>query len=168
MRAISDDGTGRTAGREAHAPPRARARPARASASGRPLLWAGAGFLSGVLFWHFVGFWGFVSTIAFNGQAEKPAVADRERKPARTVDGAERAAPATPSNSCVDLRIERGKGSVIAATCEGTLALVKAGPVASRGDLATAQPPTQTTRPPPSVAGWATRIKSSPGAPEVD
>lgn len=37
-----------------------------------PLIWVALGFVAGALFWHFVGFWSFVTAVVFNGPQRAP------------------------------------------------------------------------------------------------
>lgn len=55
--------------------------------------WTGfVGFLLGVLFWHFVGFWSFVSEVAFNGDTEKSPSRLINLETARSVRASEQVA----------------------------------------------------------------------------
>lgn len=61
--------------------------------------WGAMGFLVGAVFWHFVGFWGFVSTVVLSGGP-------------RPVHIVEQAGP-----DCVDLRRDAITGEVTALRC---------------------------------------------------
>ncbi len=51
------------------APVRPVAVPALGPTTTSPALWGLLGFVIGAVFWHFIGFWGFVSDVVFNGPA---------------------------------------------------------------------------------------------------
>lgn len=96
------------------------------------LAWGGSGFLLGVIVWHFVGFWSFISTIVFRGpepgaasvSATAPAtrVASLSTKRAQTVSGGaptQVAAPA-PASDCSELVLDRTTGTTTLAVCSAS------------------------------------------------
>ncbi len=80
-------------------------RPSRRSAStGAPsrlsvIAWGGLGFLIGAVFWHFIGFWGFVSDIVLRGHPED----------ARVI--------AQTGRDCTELALDRNGGVVKGLAC---------------------------------------------------
>jgi hypothetical protein len=83
--------------------------------------WTAVGFLLGAIFWHFVGFWGFVAQVVL---AENPAprvaeqaqvleVAERGQW-VQTAEAAQAFAPA-----CVTLYLDRATGRTTAIACDG-------------------------------------------------
>lgn len=94
-------------------------------ASERParhaLAWAGLGFLAGVLFWHTVGFWQFLSdAVLKEGRA---AVAHHE-PPASTVASQRPRVAVTspapqPRSPCVALQLDRRSGTTASLPCHG-------------------------------------------------
>ncbi len=61
--------------------------------------WGLAGFLIGAMFWHFIGFWSFVSDIVYKGPAE---------------DGR---AIAQTGQDCTELALDRATGKIYALPC---------------------------------------------------
>ena len=86
--------------------------------TGSALAWAGLGFLVGAVFWHFIGFWGFVSSIVLSGQPT----------PARLV---EQTGPA-----CVELVLDRATDRTAAMPCPDDAPLLAEGARAERQDFA--------------------------------
>lgn len=84
-----------------------------------PIAWAGVGFLVGAIFWHFIGFWGFVSDIVLNGRG-----AVDERYVEQT------------GEDCVSLVLDRELQAVGAAACPQDAPLLNEGAQAVRGDFA--------------------------------
>lgn len=75
--------------------------------------WSVAGFVAGAIFWHFVGFWGFMSGIvAGDPTVQVPAVASVQRS--QWVQVAEADAP----TMCTQLALDRATGLTSAAPCE--------------------------------------------------
>jgi hypothetical protein len=60
---------------------------------------AAVGFLTGAVFWHFIGFWGFVREIVYKGPVATTAVVEQT------------------GPSCTSIVLERVTGSVRAAPC---------------------------------------------------
>lgn len=92
------------------------------------IAWGGAGFLLGVIVWHFVGFWSFVSTIVFRGPAEPGTSTAATHQPtaraaakrSETVLGKAptQAAVASPSTECSALVLDRKAGTTALAACD--------------------------------------------------
>lgn len=107
------------------------------------IAWGGVGFLLGVIVWHFVGFWTFLSAIVFRGPEPVSGVSDlstsstaaamptvpapnpRNRtasisaKRAETVFGTAPAqdAASQPSSHCTALALDRTAGTTTPTTC---------------------------------------------------
>lgn len=134
--------------------PRARAQSRSGAILSSPPAWGVVGFLVGAVFWHLVGFWSLVSKVAFKGS--DPVVSAIEQsagKPDRALDGGERARQIVAASRCIDLRLDRSTRRVYALACEGSSALIKAGPPAGRGDIGI---PARMLV--PAVAGWSTQV----------
>jgi hypothetical protein len=121
----------------------------RGAASGwrSPAAWCLAGFLSGIVFWHLVGFWGFVAHIVLKGEDRAPAAAAIAPRAA----GRHALPLSDPAARCVALRLSRSGGAVEAGPCASHSPLVRAGPLARRGDRALPHVP--------AVAGWSTQVR---------
>jgi hypothetical protein len=129
-------------------PPRAAApRSATASDNGlrAQVLWGGMGFVLGVVVWHFVGFWSFMTTLVHRGpepsasSASVIAAGDRQArlagKPARALDGVERTSTAAANPMpCTALVLDRDARSTTAADCASSPEMQGASSVAPRGD----------------------------------
>jgi hypothetical protein len=80
-----------------------------------PVLWAGAGFAGGIVFWHGVGFWALVSTAVLGDKSGQ----DRAMKPSlsgrATMETASLARPA--KQGCINLVFNRSRGETLAAPC---------------------------------------------------
>jgi len=63
------------------------------------IAWGGLGFLIGAVFWHFIGFWGFVSDIVLRGHPED----------ARII--------AQTGRDCTELALDRNDGGVKSLAC---------------------------------------------------
>lgn len=125
------------------------------------------GFVAGVVFWHFVGFWSFVSAVVFNQDREPVHVAESQRddrlgKPPTTVFGGIPGSHASAQTGCTTLRLDRGTGRTSPIPCEATANEDQAAATPRDfGDLA--NPPARA----PHVAGWAATIRElqAPPAP---
>lgn len=82
--------------------------------------WSVIGFIGGAVFWHFVGFWGFVSDVVLSG-GETPASVQTLPQSAQT-EPRESAAPtaATASHGCTLLFRDRRTGHTVARACDGS------------------------------------------------
>ncbi len=63
-------------------------------------LWGAGGFLTGVIFWHCIGFWGFVSDVVFSNRAH---LDDRQI--------------AQSGPQCIEFVLERATGTIHAEPC---------------------------------------------------
>ena len=134
-----------------------------------PLIWGGLGFVAGMLVWHMISFWTFVSHVAFN---------DDERVAATALGGPLNAVPGqmnkpkAPSNehkkinpeNCVALAINRASGDAKPGTCS-----VDAWPLADAGrtphdDLAFSRPRLQD----PQIWAAVTAVESEVAAEQID
>mgnify|MGYP001210713177 CR=1 FL=1 len=122
--------------------------------SARPAWWAVGGFLAGIVFWHLVGFWSFVSEIVFNQDEaasrfaaieplvlpppSQPRQAAAARGAATPAGGDAGSAPAALSANCSALILDRNTGAVRLGPCRPSAQrLVDAG-LRGRQDLAVA------------------------------
>lgn len=73
--------------------------------------WSVLGFLAGAVFWHFIGFWGFVSEVVLVGNAPPAAM--------RTAEPVALALADTPSaQTCTRLALDRRTGETSAHACD--------------------------------------------------
>lgn len=114
----------------------------------RHLLWAGAGFVAGILFWHVVGFWHFVAVVMLRGSLpEERAVAvlppsmittgsittGSITPPAGASGRPQPAAAAVPN--CSALVLDRRSGTTVIAHCQPQISPVRHVTGNGRGDL---------------------------------
>ena len=76
--------------------------------------WSVIGFLLGAVFWHFVGFWGFVSEVVLAG---KPAATVEERVPGTRAQWIRSADAAAALPTCIALALDRRTGVTSARAC---------------------------------------------------
>lgn len=141
------------------APPHAAGAPAGARKLAQSVKSLALGFVAGVAFWHLIGFWSFISQMAFNSDPSSRRVAELVDTPPATAEESSVAAPAPatkgsgPSKpdgagekvvlgafdaNCSSLVLDRKAGTVAAAPClPSRLVLVDAG-TRARQDLAVA------------------------------
>lgn len=81
------------------------------------LVWGGCGFLVGAVFWHAIGFWGFVSAIVLNGPASEERVV------------------AQSGLACVELVLDRSSGQTTTAECPFDTVILAEGRRAERQDF---------------------------------
>jgi len=132
------------------------------------LAWGGLGFASGIVFWHFVGFWSFVSDVVFKAEPsasyaayprEQAPSADR-RKPQTTVYGGIPAAEPSQARACTRLRLDRNTARTTALPCDEPPLPVAGAPVARRWSQAPPAPDrAREARRAPAVAGWSTSVQ---------
>lgn len=86
-----------------------------------PLIWGGLGFGAGMFVWHMIGFWSFVSHVAFNGDQRAAATAINPEKQAdrrafgRGMDGKPLANHS--AENCIALAIDRMSGAAAPGPC---------------------------------------------------
>ncbi|MGQ0456495.1 MAG: hypothetical protein ACT4OU_05480 [Hyphomicrobium sp.] len=101
---------------------------------------AAIGFFTGAIAWHFVGFWSFVTAIAFNGDVrdhQAPAHAGGAAVPHRggIVTGSIARPEEGSASGCIALAIDRFNGGIQPGPCdEATGDPVRAGAAARKGD----------------------------------
>lgn len=123
-----------------------------------PVLWAGAGFIAGMLVWHTVGFWTFVSDVVLNANDPRartleaflpslavPALSEKamSRIPESAVISAPQAlktATAATPFACVSLALDRAAGITNAQTCKGSPAELRDGGFNRRTDRLALRP----------------------------
>lgn len=81
--------------------------------------WGVMGFLIGAVFWHFIGFWGFVSEIVFVGSSVRDERLVEQTGPL-----------------CVQLVLDRASGQVLDEACPSDTPFLNEGVLAVRGDFA--------------------------------
>lgn len=115
------------------------------------IAWGGTGFLLGVIVWHFIGFWSFVSTVVYRGPGPGTAVAGMPAsasRPAVTAAAAKRgenvlgSAPAQPSaaasaSDCSVLALDRASGTTTLAGCADDMPPLQVVLSSPRGDRRT-------------------------------
>jgi hypothetical protein len=166
------DGTGGVRPKDIPRDPVGGAGARRRSILGRPLVAGVIGFVAGVAFWHFVGFWSFVSAVVFKPDGERTVVVNADTpagtraqarpgsdKPATTLHGVLPAAsPPTEAARCATLRRDRASAHTTIETCRETPgARIAREPkigtptsTAQRGDFGRAVRGSA-----PAVAGWS-------------
>lgn len=111
-----------------------------------PVVWAGGGFVAGVVFWHLIGFWSMVSGAVLGDRtvpvSEAPAVARRKAaSPIETGSVPPRAM------ACVALTLNRRTGETRGADCQtGIFHHINAG-LGSKDDRETGS------------SGWSATVK---------
>lgn len=83
------------------------------------LVWGVMGFLIGAVFWHFIGFWGFISEIVFVGGSVR-----EDRLVEQT------------GSQCVQLVLDRSAGTISSENCPFDAPLLNEGALAVRADFA--------------------------------
>lgn len=81
------------------------------------LLWGGLGFVLGALFWHFVGFWSFVSDVVLNATSSGPPAAIMRKNDLQAL--AKKAA-ADAAKTCIKLVRNPSGGDATARACDAT------------------------------------------------
>lgn len=88
-----------------------------------------AGFVVGAVFWHFVGFWDFVSTLVYapprSALVQQAPVAPGEKRPALSVSHA----------NCASLILDRTSGLTSLGPCRSQIVDLVERAGSSRGDL---------------------------------
>jgi hypothetical protein len=81
-----------------------------------PLLWAGGGFVAGVVFWHVIGFWSIVSVAVLGTGPQAPVPRDTVagRTPPRAIETGSLPARGAP---CTALTFTRQTGETRSALC---------------------------------------------------
>ncbi len=103
-----------------------------------PLAWGFAGFLIGAIFWHVIGFWGFLSEAVLEAPEPQVSVVAREVK------------PAVPPN-CTTLALNRATGETTSVPCADQTPLLEEARM-GRHDLALAGKRLGDAAPVPSYA----------------
>jgi hypothetical protein len=98
-----------------------------------PWLWGATGFFLGALFWHFIGFWSFVSNVVFNARTDAPALVQRRAEPLPTFL---KTPPAARVGACVKLVRDRQAGATTKGDCLTSDPPLRNYGLARRGDLA--------------------------------
>ncbi|MEQ1697153.1 MAG: hypothetical protein ABL901_15065 [Hyphomicrobiaceae bacterium] len=137
------------------------------------LIWSGlTGFVAGVVCWHFVGFWGFMTEAVFYARPEGAAKSLQRGAGASSKNQSRQpgaVANASAIASCSIAAMDRTGGDVHARGCEGhsykfhpSRNIVKA----DRGDFGPVPVPTLISGEGVGVAvgGWSARIEATEGA----
>ncbi|AHB50051.1 hypothetical protein W911_06710 [Hyphomicrobium nitrativorans NL23] len=81
--------------------------------------WSVIGFLLGALFWHFVGFWSFVSAVVLAGHPSGSV--DRSRAEAPEIEASQTAAEISDAPLvmawCTALQLDRKTGAISSGAC---------------------------------------------------
>ena len=108
-----------------------------------PAISAALGFVAGVVFWHFVGFWDFVSDTLLvpgrgtatahltSGDGRAAAAGTRRATPGTAVAGT----TASAGQGCSTLLIDRKNGATATAPCPADFIVIAGPRRADRGDL---------------------------------
>jgi hypothetical protein len=137
-------------------------------------VWAGLGFFAGVLSWHFIGFWSFVSNVVLNAHDDRRgaimiASIEKPGLPGNapvTAEAAPRPAPvpaaavksAQPALLCVALALDRAVGHVNKGTCPGDAASLRDAGFNRRSDRLAMRPRLQD----PVAWSGTTAVEASP------
>ena len=106
---------------------------------------AALGFICGAVFWHFVGFWDFVSHAVLNGQGTPTDLSEKQLERVRS-------SPATPGRSgCVSLYRSLDSSETRQGHCPIAHWHPRRGGLAQRGD----REPYPEMRDGTGVAGWS-------------
>ncbi len=90
--------------------------------------WGLVGFLVGAVFWHFVGFWGFVRDVVYNGRSTEEYFVEQTGR------------------DCVSLQLDRATGAVTSVRCPAHAPLLNEGILATRQDMAIRGAPLRASR----------------------
>ena len=133
-----------------------------------------AGFILGAVFWHFVGFWSFVSHVVLTGPSGSVAGVVRKdpgrntqvtkeqviKEPGRLRDGARAIVPlvstlAPEVEDCVTLALDRRSGRTDLLPCRRLPRELPLSDASSRGDLAAITAPAAT------AATWSVQVDAT-------
>lgn len=82
--------------------------------------WSVIGFVIGAIFWHFVGFWGFMTQVVLASGSATPASSAHPPKVAETSGWVRVAEVAVPApGQCTTLFLDRQTGLTSARACDG-------------------------------------------------
>ncbi len=81
--------------------------------------WALPGFLIGTVFWHFVGFWGFVSHVVLGEIPAEQAGPTPLLAVVRAADEPAANNATTSASACVALALDRATGTTRSKACDG-------------------------------------------------
>ena len=143
----------------------------------RALAWCALGFASGIVFWHFVGFWSFVSEVVFKAdpatsiaaRVRDSAPSNDRRKLQTTVYGGIPATGSSNVSACTLLRLDRSTSRTTALSCDESPLPVAGTPPPRRWSQAPAAAPAApapvAAAPPlaarrgPALTGWSTSVR---------
>lgn len=80
--------------------------------------WGFSGFVIGAVFWHFIGFWGFIEKVVYNGRTD-----DASHYVAQT------------GSDCTTLVLDRQSGATVATPCDADMPLLNEHSITARGDF---------------------------------
>ena len=109
-----------------------------------------AGFIAGAVFWHLVGFWGFVDKVVYSKQRTHVDDTQTEAiaRPAWTTPASAIITSSTAPAGCSALVLDRTTAITRSAPCETGMAAAAPGLAAPRGDAEGALKAAVTIRPP--------------------
>lgn len=93
--------------------------PSRTHSVGTALLWGGAGFIVGAVFWHLIGFWDFMTAVILGhpeSRRQDAASAWSTQVIAQPIPGRTTRRP-PPTSSCSTIAMDRANGSTMAKPC---------------------------------------------------
>jgi hypothetical protein len=110
------------------------------------LVWAGGGFVAGIVFWHVIGFWSVVSVavLGTGPQAAVPRDPVAERTPPRAIETGSLPSRAAP---CTALALNRRTGETRSSMCPAATFHHINGGLGSKDDRALV------------VSDWTTRLR---------
>ncbi len=134
-----------------------------------PMIWGGLGFVAGMFVWHMIGFWTFISHVAFNDDARVATTANTSStiavplsKPKPIAKG--NSLGSIHAGNCIALEIDRTSGDAKPGTCP-----VDEKPLADAGrtrrdDLAFSRPRLQD----PQIGSDVTAVGNEVAAETID
>jgi hypothetical protein len=128
----------------------------RAGASS-PVTWCALGFFAGAVFWHFVGFWDFVSQTVLEGRpGAQQTISSADHSPNPKPSPRDAIQPiVTKHASCAVLALNRVTGETIMSVCTGDAWHHRQTGLGTRQDRLPISTPEHSGT---GVAGWSTRV----------
>lgn len=103
--------------------------------------WSVIGFVGGAVFWHFVGFWSFVSEVVLAGGPERSAAPPVAMTMSMRVADASPSGVSSSAAACTVLVLDRRTGATSARACDGVHVALPGDAVEGREDRALAKGP---------------------------
>lgn len=129
-----------------------------------PLVWSGLGFVAGMITWHFIGFWSFVSNVVYTGEPVPQIVTGSISNAGNSADPAPGSlvVKADPAK-CIVLEIDRALGEARPSACTAALEPLRDAGYRRRSDRAYARPRLQD----PNIWAGTTAVETAAAVTEV-